>query len=250
MLTNDTAEKMLQRACALNCPVELHYHDPASQRVVIGRARLVSMTEQTVVTDQPKYDGGSNTIPLNRPVSVHFKLDNNRYAFDSSIQADRVKVRFNEHYRTLGLELRRLSAIVPIQRREHFRVSLGLADSVMVTLAQAHATVQGACIWPGRFGTGRLYDLSRGGCSLLLNSRNVGQLKDIRKFFLSFQLPISDFHFVVHAEIRYASTVGSDGSIRSGLEFLPCDGLDDHRCMQELSRAATEYERAKLKRMR
>ena len=149
-----STDELLKEACARNVSAELHYF-PMDGPVIVGRARLLTLTDEHILVEKPAYVDDRQAIPSHRPITVHISLRGTRYQFESTIEAGRTFVRLNQYNRVPGIMLRRPGELVPAQRRRHLRLSVAGLDPIPIQLVRAHPEIEDACrvneeIIPGR----------------------------------------------------------------------------------------------------
>ncbi|MCH8966526.1 MAG: PilZ domain-containing protein [Planctomycetes bacterium] len=247
-LCAEAAEGLLQQACARNVPLELHFQDPRSRRLIIGRTRALGITQDAILADTPQYRDDDGPIPTGRPVSAHFMLGDKRFGFKTVIERVGVRIRPNQHQGVRGIALRRPSTVKPVQRRTHYRVRLVGSQYNKVALTQAHPKLPDACPLYGCIGVARLINLSAGGAGVVLESseRSAAQRGD--HLYLTFTLPGIDGDLCMLGIVRYVSSVRSGESVRLGIEFTPWGGNDFDRCRRRITQSVTELERQALRR--
>jgi c-di-GMP-binding flagellar brake protein YcgR len=246
--STEVTDKILSEACSRNTPVELHYEDSKRKQVVIGRARILQLSSDSVLIDRPMYRDGDGHIPLGRPLRVYLLLGHMRYTFKSAITASDIRVRLNEQEQVPGIALRRPTSVAQAQRRGYYRMSLAGSKPIDVELARVDPRVRDACPIDGRVGTGRMHNLSARGVALLVPRRTLGNAELGEQFYLTFRLPGIDDEICVLATVKHAVLVQPSNLFKIGLAFVPWAGLDFDRCQTELTRVIANLERRMLRR--
>ncbi len=249
-IPTDAAAKTLADACARNATVELQYEHPGTKKRIVGKARMLQLEPDAVLTDMPKYATGDDPIPVGRPITAVLALDKGRFAFNTVIERTGVPVQLNEQQRLRGLALRRPNDVKPVQRRAHFRVQLAGFSPVSVSLCSVHPSIPDACPIDGPYGVGTMFNLSAGGVAVVVDPGEHDAPKYGDGFYLSFALPDIDDEMCMLCTVTYVSPASSTGSVRIGCEFKPWSGQDFNRCRQFITKTITNLERALLRRMR
>jgi c-di-GMP-binding flagellar brake protein YcgR len=240
----------LEEACARNIPVEFHYEESSGGKIIVGRSRILSLDEAALLADTPTYPDGDGSIPVDRWFTVHFTMNHARYAFRTAITALGVRVKLNDQQRVSGVALRRPTAVKPVQRRAHYRISLAGGDPIVAGVARAHPEIPDACPIDGRLGEGRIADLSARGLALLVDRRVSATMKRGDVFFLTFNLPGVDDRFRMKGTVRHSSGVQPNHSVKVGFAFVAWEGQSFNRCQMEIARFIAELERRMLRRKR
>ncbi len=243
-----STDEILREACARNSPVELHYEDPKTRTLTVGRARLLQMAEQSVLTDRPLYTPGSDKLPEQRTISAFFMLGANRYAFKTVIQRSHAPVRLNASQTLRGLELRAPGTVDAIQRRKHFRVGASGLNLDDVVLARPVRGREDCCRVDGRIGPGRIINISTAGAMLLFDTSILKQAKIGARFFGTLKLEGAPQELPMLLEVRHTKRVSSSESFLVGFAFRPWVGADLPKIQGMLTRIVTEFERKLLQR--
>jgi c-di-GMP-binding flagellar brake protein YcgR len=233
--------------CARNVPAELHF-SPATGPILIGRVRLLELTDKHILADKPAYVDATASIPADRPITVHVTLNGVRYQFESVVDTATMLVRLNDHQHLLGIALRRPKRITRSQRRSHLRVSLVGIGPIPVELVRAHTDIPGACPVDARVIPGLILDLSAGGLGILIDNRHLSSARPNELFFLSFVLPGLEEEFCLLASVRHKRCVRASGSLRIGFALRRWDGSNFGRDQHLITRFVTEHERRLLRR--
>ena len=188
-LCAEAAEGLLQQACARNVPLELHFQDPRSRRLIIGRTRALGITQDAILADTPQYRDDDGPIPTGRPVSAHFMLGDKRFGFKTVIERVGVRIRLNQQQGVRGIALRRPSTVKPVQQRAHYRVRLVGSQYNKVALTQAHPKLPNACPLDGWIGVARLINLYAGGAGIVLDNTACHAIRLGHGPYLTFTLP-------------------------------------------------------------
>ena len=247
--SRNTAEALLDEACARNTTLELHYEGP-NAGLIVGRTRALELCTDVILADVPVYKQGEGPIPVHRSISVHLTLNKTQYSFRSAIKTFGVRVRLNDRKDVFGIALRRPNTVTQLQRRAHYRMSLAASDPVSVDMARCCPDVPEACPIDGRVGTSSMVNLSTRGVALLIARRVLRNVKPGDRFYLTFTLPGVDDEFCMLATARHTFLVERSNSLKVGFAFVSWAGQNFDRCQAEITRFIAGLERRMLRRKR
>lgn len=242
----DAVEQLLGAACARNSPAELFYESKDGM-VVTARVRLLELTADELLADEPICVDGDAAIPTGEPITLHVALGGKRYQFSSAIIATERSIHLNARQCIPGIALQRPVVLTPSQRRSHLRVSMVGYDPISVNLVQACDPSIAACPIDATLVHGWMVDLSVGGMSVLIDRRVLPKASRGDRFFVSYRLPDIEDEFLIHTTVRHARDVASSESIRLALRFQPWDGQRLTHDQRRLSRFVTDHERRMLR---
>lgn len=247
--TQQTADPILQQACARNMPIELEHEQRGTHRIIRMRSRLLGMAEGGLVIDRPQ-SSDEGRLPEGEEVSVYMILDGRRFAFESKLLSQRCPYRLNKEQQVLGALLGLPHRLRQAQRRSHYRIAITGREGCPIVIAKAHPTTANACPVGGAVGVGEIVNISGGGASVLLNAAKSKRSDLGHRLNVLFRLPGMDEMLWMHCVVRHAREVPTSGAVRLGLEFVGQPGQDFARCRQEITRVITEIERKMLQRKR
>lgn len=239
--------ELIGEACARNVPAELHFEDDIGE-LIIGRVRLLEMTDGQVLADRPMILDDDGAIPDGSTVTVHFTLNGSRYQFESLLEESGLTVLLNAHQRVSGISLRQPFVITDSQRRSNLRVSVLGYDPISIMLVDPHPSFPDACPIDARLIAGWIVDMSVGGASVLVHQDAFSRGSSGQRFYLNFMLPAVEHEFSMLGVVRYSRRVESSESVRLGIKFLPWRGRFFQRDQQRISRFVAAHERRLLKR--
>ncbi|MGB2985582.1 MAG: hypothetical protein WBE26_06835 [Phycisphaerae bacterium] len=245
--SSEAVERLIGAGCARNVPVELHY-ETAGGAIVMGRVRLLELTERQFLADRPLYSNDDAQIPTGAAISVHVLLDGVRYQFDSAIEESKRLVRLNARQRVPGIALRRPAVMAESQRRSHLRISMATYDPINIDLVRPDPTFPDACSIDAELVAAWMLDLSVGGVSVLVDHRILNRVQQTERFFLTFALPSVDDEFYMLGSHRHSRVVEASDSLRIGLSFRPWRDRQFTHDQRRLSRFIAEHERSMLRR--
>jgi len=247
--TQQTADPILQQACARNTPIELEHEQRGTHRMIRMRSRLLGMAEGGIVIDRPQ-SSGEGRLPEGEEVSVYMILDGRRFAFKSTLLSQRWPYRLNEAQQVMGALLRHPQRLRQAQRRSHYRIAITGREGCPIVIAKAHPTTANACPVGGAVGVGDIVNISGGGASVLLHVAKSKMSEMGHRLNVLFRLPGMNDLLWMHCVVRHAREIPTSGAVRLGLEFVAQPGQDFARCRQEITRVITEIERKMLQRKR
>jgi c-di-GMP-binding flagellar brake protein YcgR len=245
-----TALKILEQMCARNNPIEVHYEDPSTRSLSVGRARLIEVRDDGLITDQLQYAEGNDSIPVERPVTAHFSMEGNQYAFETSITDASTKVAINETQKVRGMTWKRPEAVKSVQRRDNFRVSVAAMNIDNLGVARVADGAHPACPVDGYLGKARLCDVSSGGLGMLCGRDVVSRVEIGEKFFVSIDFPGLEGETCMLVTVRHVDRIEKLESFKLGCSFEPWSGQDLRRAQQQLTKSITQLERKALRRNR
>jgi c-di-GMP-binding flagellar brake protein YcgR len=245
---NRFVDHLLEKACARNTPVELHYEQSDGQ-VISCRTRLLKLLSDRILVESPSQASEIPAIPAQGPIGVHLLLNGTRFEFVSAILDVGLKARLNRYTLVRAVALRRPTDIRESQRRSSYRITLA-AKSLTVTLAPAHREIPSACDARGPVIHARLADLSAGGCAVLVDRKHEDLLDVGQRLYLIFELPDEPEAFNMLVEVRHTQTVGASRSVKAGMAFVPWEGSNLKTESLRITRFIARIERKVLKRAR
>ena len=238
--------EFMDRVCARQASADLCYEAPDGT-VITCRVRLLAVTPDELLADQPSYRGRDRRIPEGRPITVHVSQNGCRFQFDSVIQKARHPVQINKRTRVPGIVLRLPVSITESQRRGHYRVSLAAKDTIVVGLARSHPDVPGACPVNADVLQGRMVDLSTGGAAVLVDEAAGAKLQVGQLWFLTFGLPDVSDEFCMFSSIRHMRVIESSDSTRIGFVFRSWAGRRLTVDQRLLARSVADFQRQSLR---
>jgi c-di-GMP-binding flagellar brake protein YcgR len=252
VLTNSKANRfvdhVLERACARNTPVELHYEQSNGQ-VISGRTRLLRLLNDRILAEAPSQAGELLAIPAHARIGVHLLLNGTRFEFVSAILDVGLKARLNRHTLVRAVALRRPTHIRESQRRSSYRITLA-AKSLPVTLAPAHRSIPLACDTRGPVIRATLANLSAGGLAILADGTDKHLLEVGRRLFSIFELPDEPDAFNMLVEVRHTQVIRAGSAVKAGMAFVPWEGSNLQTESHRITRLIARIERKVLRRTR
>lgn len=245
----EQVERVLGACCARNASAELHY-EKRDGTIIVARMRLLALTAEYLLTDEPVFPDGRVQIPEKEKVTVCLMVDGQRFRFQSRIEEGGQLIPLNSQKMVRGVALLRPQVVEEAQRRHHLRISLVGLDPVRVGLIRPHPGFPGACPIDAKPKTGRLADISAGGASVLISRRALAKINRGESFFLSFELPWMDELFHMLASVRHYVMVERSDSHRVGLSFLDWGERRLALEQQRLAHFVARMERRMLQRRR
>lgn len=245
----DSATGLLEEACSRNTPAELHY-DGAKGSVIVGRVRILELTEDFLLADRPRYADGQEGIPRHKKISVHILINGTRYQFDSAIEKEHLVVRLNAQKRVQGIALQKPTSVKQSQRRENHRLSVVSFDPIRVVLAQSNPDLPGTCELDAKRFKAKLADISVGGVSLLVERSELATVSVGDAYFICFALPLDTGDFQMLARVQHGRKIEVTGAYRVGFSFRPWRGRQDESEQIRLSQALATLQRHALQRRR
>lgn len=248
--STNAVDKLLRDGCARNTPLELHYEEPKSGRLIVGRTRMLQLGPDEILAGTPIYRQDDGLIPAHHSFTAYLILNKTLYAFETSISTFGVRVQLNEEKHVSGMAMCRPTGITKLQRRAHYRIMLAGGGPITVEMARCHPVVPDACPIDGRVGRSSIVDLSARGIGLLIDRRILPRVKPGDRFYLTFTLPDVDDELCMLAVARHSLLIERSASLKVGFAFVPWAGRSFNRCQAEIARFTAEHQRRSLRRKR
>jgi len=208
---------------AIDRGVRVEFHRFQSGLLMpVASARLVSADGQHLYLDEPHVIGKSIKLSTNADYECYFRLNDELYYFDGTLEATKAKVDLNNAMRTLGVVMKRPAEVRVRQRRQNFRVSLVQESPIRVMLHRAGADRPDAAPLGSRLDEGHLIDASAAGFAIRVDRPiRDHELSVFDRLFISFIVPEPHHEVRVLTELRQIRRVLDNRSTRLGLMALP-----------------------------
>jgi len=252
MIDRSQTQQILQAAIDHKVTAIMSYLSKGKWHVAKVIATALEADKLSVQTAQSREKQHPININVDQPVGVSFKYEYGKFVFDTTV---------------LGLEpaqsgctggtvvLAVPAEIEVIQRRSYFRVEVPKTLKVNVTLwhrkSGKETPEQNSEMGGGRYGRGRLVDISAGGAQILLDAPGdapaggstaepqfrTGQFVGIRFTPLPYETPL-----VLNAQIRNALPRAGDDSIYLGLQIVGLEAsAEGHQVLARLVSVVERY---------
>lgn len=212
--------KLLSEACERNRSAELHYQEGDTFRT--GRARLLAIDQQEVWIDTPRFEGDDVRLAACTPLTVYFMHGGEHRAFRTEVSRRHALFQLNQTKQIDAMTLVLPSEIRTEQRRYNFRVSLARYDLPVDLHEACSAEPCAAPLGAIRF-SGRIVNISGGGCAVLTPTSKTPGLMVWDTLVLHFELPGHQQRVVLPAELRNIRSVGEGTQRVCGFRFVQTD---------------------------
>ncbi len=255
MIDRSQTQQILQAAIDHKVTAIMSYLSKGKWHVAKVIATALETGKLSVQTTHPQQKQHPININVNQPVGVSFKYEYGKFVFDTTVVG--LEPASPTGADTGGTVILAVPAeIEVIQRRSYFRVDVPKSLKVNVTLwhrksgqeapEQTSETTGG-----GRYGRGRLVDISAGGAQILLDAPGAvpagssagepqfrtGQFIGIRFTPLPYETPL-----VLNAQIRNALPRAGDDGIYLGLQIVGLEAsAEGHQVLARLVSVVERY---------
>ncbi|MGB0714612.1 MAG: hypothetical protein ACPGXK_01965 [Phycisphaerae bacterium] len=239
---------MLTELCERNISVEVHFEDPDTRKISIGRTRLLAMRDDGVVTDQVRFRVGDATIPRGTEVEMHFMHAGQQFKFVTTQLAAGESMPLNEWQNVEVDVWLQPNRIHQVQRRANFRVEMAGGDFESVAIDLAGDGPHPACLLDGRLGRARIMNLSSTGIALLCEELVTGKITTSHRLFVTLDLPGLQEPVCMLVQIRHMSAMKNSDRLIVGGAFEIWNERDAVRVERELTRVIADIERSKIRK--
>lgn len=220
-LTVANPQKLLQTACERSCVVELHRHEHGIATPA-ARARLLGFSKSgNLLLDKPQVIGRGNPLRVRQSVDAYFQLDDELYAFPTSVTRLDIPIRLNAEKRTFGVEIAVPEQIKRGQRRAAFRTSLALHEPIPVRVHRTDPEKLDQTPVNAHHFTGVITDASDGGFGVRIDNVVYTRFTLFDRYFLSYRLPDEDEDAVLVCELRQTRRIRDGESSKLGFLVVP-----------------------------
>ena len=242
---SDAHRRILDRLCARNQSVELHYVHNGVRRT--ARARLLELRDDVVLLSRPQAIGSAVVLRERTVVNVYVLDHGEMYSFQTRVQRGMIRVRLNAEKTIPGAELVVPARLDRQQRRNRYRVSVARHE-IAVTLhemcdAEHMSTPLGA-----RHFDGQLTNVSGGGFAAVFDLQHARGVDVGVKLFASFQLPESDWYFGLPVEVRHVRRTHDDTRVVVGFAALHLQNPYVYAQMCQVDQFAIDEQRRRIRR--
>lgn len=244
----ELAQGVIEEACARNAQAELHRYTRAGRFIGAAKSRVLGADERCVYLEAPQSVGTKVDLQPGQEIDVYILLHRGMYRFRSRVEKVGCRIELNRQNSVLGVHVARPREIEEAQRRNDFRVTLA-REPIEVALQRSADEAGRATPLPGESWSGRLVNLSRGGCRIVIDSKHEPDWRVGQLFFVGFSLPDTPGELIFLAELRHTGKVAEGNRTRLGMRFLDWpDPLITKRSEQDLGRFITRRELAAMSR--
>jgi c-di-GMP-binding flagellar brake protein YcgR len=245
--------QLLAEACARNVTGELivpveEGEDP--ERAPQTRVRLLKLSDQAVLVDQPDFKKRDVTLQENDAVRIYFVVEDQHWGFDTTVRGTGQWQPSDQSHAVIDvMVLHPPEEVQRDQRRECYRLPmLHAPDNRAAFRIQSTSEYRNL---PQDVIASFLLNISETGCGLVSRKSALGDLEEGDKIKVAFTLPEFDEPLRLPGEVRHVHEMRDGDHVTIGVQWaVNWDDPENRQIQEALAKFIAEQQRMALRRAR